>query len=317
MLASEMNPEIGELLSFSDARESMEEFACLVNNAGWQLDYCQLTPDLSPSSMNFIASPNVEINRFKVGSRLHHRIATPRDMYTFALLTGEQRSSWVDGRELRPGDLLFAHSDHGIDAVNDAGFDAFVVNVSKEQMRTLADCHGLGLPEGAGTERELSSANVLALEGLLTGIQCPVGHDPQWHQRELIDTELPLALLSAWNGTIPAPDSGASSRMRACNRAVEYIRSAGGNVRSVQQICDAAAASYSTLERAFRERFGLSPKQYLVQFRMAGVRRELLADGHERSITEIAHEWGFYHMGKFAADYQAAFGELPSQTLAA
>jgi AraC-like DNA-binding protein len=39
------------------------------------------------------------------------------------------------------------------------------------------------------------------------------------------------------------------------------------------------------------------------------------AHGPAVNITEAAAEWGFWHMGKFAADYRRQFGELPSETL--
>ncbi|MCK5375915.1 MAG: helix-turn-helix domain-containing protein, partial [Acidobacteria bacterium] len=32
-------------------------------------------------------------------------------------------------------------------------------------------------------------------------------------------------------------------------------------------------------------------------------------------VTDVANNWGFWHMGQFAADYRKMFGELPSQTL--
>ena len=33
-----------------------------------------------------------------------------------------------------------------------------------------------------------------------------------------------------------------------------------------------------------------------------------------RMTSKVANEWGFWHMGKFAADYKKLFGFLPSQT---
>jgi AraC-like DNA-binding protein len=32
-------------------------------------------------------------------------------------------------------------------------------------------------------------------------------------------------------------------------------------------------------------------------------------------VTAVALRWGFGHLGQFAADYRARFGELPSETL--
>ena len=32
-------------------------------------------------------------------------------------------------------------------------------------------------------------------------------------------------------------------------------------------------------------------------------------------MSQIANDWGFYHLGKFAQDYRHLFGERPSVTL--
>jgi AraC-like DNA-binding protein len=58
-----------------------------------------------------------------------------------------------------------------------------------------------------------------------------------------------------------------------------------------------------------------SPKAYLQAQRLMGVRRMLRATGAEVPISDIANEWGLWHMGQFAADYRRHFGELPSETI--
>ncbi len=73
--------------------------------------------------------------------------------------------------------------------------------------------------------------------------------------------------------------------------------------------------SWRTLDYAFREVFGVTPKQYLQATRLDCVRKELCRNGPAVKITEVAAEWSFWHMGKFAADYRRQFGELPSETL--
>ena len=35
----------------------------------------------------------------------------------------------------------------------------------------------------------------------------------------------------------------------------------------------------------------------------------------QRSVSEIALDWGFSHFGQFAQDSRHLFGELPSETL--
>jgi len=55
--------------------------------------------------------------------------------------------------------------------------------------------------------------------------------------------------------------------------------------------------------------------EYVKQVRLAKAREEMLATQGAKSVTSIAMEWGFNHLGHFARDYRARFGELPSQTL--
>jgi AraC family ethanolamine operon transcriptional activator len=75
-------------------------------------------------------------------------------------------------------------------------------------------------------------------------------------------------------------------------------------------------ASERTLRRGFRERFGVSPKAYLLAQRLIDVRRTLrTADPDATLVADVANRFGFWHMGQFAADYRKHFGELPSQTL--
>ncbi|WP_409060610.1 AraC family transcriptional regulator [Streptomyces sp. SYP-A7185] len=70
------------------------------------------------------------------------------------------------------------------------------------------------------------------------------------------------------------------------------------------------------LQEAFRRYVGMSPMAYVRDVRLVRVRDELRAAGPgEVSVSEVAHRWGFGHLGRFAEQYHARFGELPSQTL--
>jgi AraC family ethanolamine operon transcriptional activator len=98
-------------------------------------------------------------------------------------------------------------------------------------------------------------------------------------------------------------------------RALEFIDAHADDAPTVEMICAAANASWRTLNYAFRERFDVTPKQYLTAMRMRRVRQDLAELGDELPISEIAAHRGFWHMGAFAADYRRHFGELPSDTV--
>ncbi|MNC93343.1 transcriptional regulator EutR [compost metagenome] len=65
------------------------------------------------------------------------------------------------------------------------------------------------------------------------------------------------------------------------------------------------------------EYLGTSPNRYLVSRRMSQARRTLReSDKAATTVTEVAARWGFWNFGRFAGEYKALFGELPSTTLA-
>lgn len=69
----------------------------------------------------------------------------------------------------------------------------------------------------------------------------------------------------------------------------------------------------ATLERAFSEEFGVSPKSYMQSQRLNAARRDLLIAEPEGFVADIANRWDFWYMGRFAAEYRKQFGELPSK----
>jgi AraC-like DNA-binding protein len=91
------------------------------------------------------------------------------------------------------------------------------------------------------------------------------------------------------------------------------------NLASPIGICDVVASSgvsLRTLYHGFHSSHGIAPMTWLKQLRLARVHDELrLADPGKVNVTEVATRWGFFHLGRFASDYRARFGVLPSQTL--
>jgi AraC family ethanolamine operon transcriptional activator len=101
----------------------------------------------------------------------------------------------------------------------------------------------------------------------------------------------------------------------ALRRIEDYLEEFPNNPHTVRDLCRVANVRERTLQYAFRERFGMPPKSFLLALRLNGVRRELKnADTMSTTITDLATRWGFWHMGQFAADYRRLFGELPSAT---
>ena len=85
---------------------------------------------------------------------------------------------------------------------------------------------------------------------------------------------------------------------------------------TVPELCRRFHMSRRTLQYCFEEVTGLAPTAFLRSIRLNGARRELRRRQRgQRSVSEIALDWGFSHFGQFAQDSRHLFGELPSETL--
>jgi AraC-like DNA-binding protein len=82
------------------------------------------------------------------------------------------------------------------------------------------------------------------------------------------------------------------------------------------ELCAAVGVSHSTLRVCCQEHLGMGPKRYLLLRRMHLARRALLSGVPESTtVTEIATNYGFWELGRFAVAYRLLFGESPSAAL--
>ena len=97
---------------------------------------------------------------------------------------------------------------------------------------------------------------------------------------------------------------------------VDLIEGEPERAWTVVELARHAGVSPRTLQEAFQRELGISPLERLRRTRMERARRDLVAaDPTRTSVTEVAARWGFFHLGRFAQTYRAAYQELPSQTL--
>ena len=97
-------------------------------------------------------------------------------------------------------------------------------------------------------------------------------------------------------------------------RAEEFMRLHAANSLALKDIIAVSGVSARTLFKGFHDFRGTGPMAYLKAVRLDHARQDLAAAGPRRSVTAVAHAWGFTHLGHFARDYKSRFGELPSST---
>ena len=103
---------------------------------------------------------------------------------------------------------------------------------------------------------------------------------------------------------------------RTLERVELYIREHLSDELTLDDLVTVAETSASSLLRTFKLHRDTTPMRYVKQLRLEAVHRSLLAaDASGTRVSDLAADYCFFQLGRFASDYKRVFGELPSETL--
>jgi len=102
---------------------------------------------------------------------------------------------------------------------------------------------------------------------------------------------------------------------RDVKRAIDYMQGHLDVPIRLADIVRASGVPGRTLFKHFSDCRGISPMRHLRNARLDKIREMLVRAQPEESVTEIAMQWGFTHMGRFSIEYRRRFSESPSETL--
>jgi AraC-like DNA-binding protein len=199
-----------------------------------------------------------------------------------------------------------------------ANFDLTLVNTCRAKLNggetpgelVIRPCVSMTNPQGASFWRYLSFVWSELNRGP-TPLRSPI------IAREMEDSLLAMFLYASEGSSFDAR-SECNSRVGSSYvcRAEDYIVAHLSRPVSLGDIAEAVGVNARTLSRAFKKRHGIGPIAFLKERRLESAQRMLLgANPRDSSVTEIAMQHGFCHLGQFSRDYKKAFQELPSETL--
>ncbi len=103
---------------------------------------------------------------------------------------------------------------------------------------------------------------------------------------------------------------------RSIRVAVDIIEAEAERPLTVTALATRSYVSVRALQDGFRRHLGVSPMTYLRQVRLYRAHAMLQqCDPSVATVTSIAHQWGFAHVGRFAEAHAARYGETPAATL--
>lgn len=106
-----------------------------------------------------------------------------------------------------------------------------------------------------------------------------------------------------------------AARLRV-RMAEEFMRARSDEPLSMAEVARAVGVGLRSLQLAFLEVRAMGPRDVLLQMRLERAHDRLQSAGPSDTVTSIALDSGFAHLGRFPAAYRIAFGELPAETLA-
>lgn len=290
----------------------------------WEQTYSQLSPGLVRSSLCQIEGSRFQFFRERVNQRLVQHGQAPRDRVCFALPLSSPGSACLQGREaddssifiLGGGDEFLFHMPQGLDLLS-ITFDRETFMQTLDESPWSGDSRQwLRQPVLRLPERRLAQARQRLLQLLGRSIE-----DVQGAVQGLAEEELERDLLEELICLVADPEFDRDQRHASSpgsyivEKCHQMTLNAPQVAPSVIDLCERLRISRRTVQNSFRAVTQTTPVNYIRCIRLNGVRRELLgSQPGELSIGDAAGRWGFYHLSHFAADYQALFGELPSQT---
>jgi AraC-like DNA-binding protein len=309
--------------------DEFDEFSEAIH--GWDLDFRPLQAGSPRAGVLQFGSPDLLVSRLTLSQRVEQRGSAPPDMLSLGLIgTGLDTASTSDGA--LDADALWCFSPGSeFGAVSPAEFSCCTLSLSPGLVDEVADhCELSEARTVLGSTQIITSRRPGAADAIRQRLLALVGEAGgsgmaglglNWGLGAERVHELEFSLVQQILEALVVLQTAARPmtthrRRLVLGRAIDWLDANPYQPVTVRQLAQACGAGVRTLEYAFHDYFGLTPKAYLTLRRLTGVHRELKgAPAGSTRVGVVANNWGFWHLGQFARDYQRFFGELPSVTL--
>lgn len=248
----------------------------------------------------------------------------PKPFQDFVLIQTPLRGSAAlecDGISLdaEPGQLTVLAPQHDAKLTWRAGCEQLIVKVPKALLRPAS-----AQLAAHGGPTELALLPLFKLEGrhgarglrLLGELldQLPANDEgleenPPW--RRQVEESLSMFVLTHQPTTQPVLVD--SLQDRKARKVEALMRSRLTETVTLQTLAFECGMSVRSLSNLCQRYYGQAPMERMRTLRLEAARERLLSSPNV-TVTEVALDYGFTHLGRFSSYYRERFGELPRQT---
>jgi len=269
----------------------------------------------------------VSINSFSYGSNVSIDPGHLKDFYLLQMVVeGSEALKYGDKEfHLYPGLMSVIGPEISVKKSSPAGTKKILVRIDRALIERVCMQHlGHDLRKPLQFEVELTqdTDRGVNLGGLITFLHDQTSSKESAFRsplmlanlEHLITTSLLLAQQSNYSEELNSPAPPVSPGF--VKRVEGYIEANADRPITIEDLAAYAGVSTRSLFAGFKKYRNTTPMAWLRFVRMQRAHRDLLSvDGKHNTVTEVALNWGFAHLGRFTAEYKKMFGEPPSETL--
>lgn len=280
----------------------------------WEIDFRQIEAGAMETKVSVKSGTAISLLKISMSRAVHQTGVSPSGMLSVGVVAPKQIRTW-QGADSSSAKLLSFGSSDPFDGVSVTGFEGTTISIGEGYAEILADNLGLPIPETLRTSANPNiNGSTSYIDALSSICRKNIVSGAMSLDRNDEEEVAMLLLLSVSSGSAFADKSSPRIRSKALALALDLMRENLRETLTISQICREAGVSWRTLDRAFAENFGISPKTYFQRLKLNRARSEIQKSPESVLISDVANSWGFWHMGQFALDYAKMFGELPSAT---
>lgn len=311
----EIEPDVPLDLSFFGrlTAEAVEE-QTQIARPHWDVEITQITRGPLLVELHYLNCGRVLIYRDTWNASLHIRASVQPGVFALALPLRSTGSNRWWGQERRPDELPCLRPGEEAELVTGTNYETLMVLADQELLVEIASWYAPDRAHWISQPFHLLRVDPAEVDRFGQELTHWLAYPPVTSQAERLCLHWCTRILDLLrSGSAPAlpPASRANLVRRAIDLAEGDLNHAG-----MSELCQALHVGRRTLEYAFRQHLGTTPHHYFRLQRFARAHRNLLqSDPGQACVTDIATQFGFNELGRFAVEYRQLFGERPSDTL--
>lgn len=304
-------------------RDSEQHAESLVN---WDQTYDQMSPGPFVGQVVEMWFKGIQIFRETTNRSVHQTGSPWRNCHIIGIPVAMSGPGLFARQQVSLDTVFTFQSEQGFALTTPEEFDVIGIAIPDETLLQLADTteteNFRQLLPAAPAVLQPCRDKLDELRRCLISVLDPSHFQPELLRYPQVQRNMHSAIVGHIQETLrsaqpaPMPTPSFKARSHVVHEAVELTLAEASEPPTVEELCCRLNISRRMLNYCFQEALGTSPLQYLRNLRLNGVRRDLRRPSPQApAIRDIAGRWGFGHLPRFAAEYRALFGELPSATL--